>query len=450
MKDILNRIRSRQLLLVGLVIIIIYNLPYIVLGENSWFNFGYDSLDSNVIWYKILVESGKFFSSNNIIIEPALSGLPRLSYPNEFSIQLWLYYFLNPVSAYIVNIILIQAIAFVGMFLLLPEIKRNGSIYLILGVALVYSMLPFWPHAGLSVAGLPLVYYGYLRVNNKPFQSYLILLVYTLYSSFVVTGIFLIVILLLLVIYEWIKNKAFNKFKIIYVAVMLFLFLVTNYRLIFSTFSDSFISHRVDVVFSNISFSESVSMFITLLVKEYGHNFIGKTPLVIIILGFLLVEFFSNRKEFKNNTTLFNILLLIVFLSFLSILFRNSAFRDFYINIFTFLRTIQLQRFYWLLPPLFYILLFLVLDKAVLKKKGIYIVILIFLFQLTYVASRNATYRQLIKTEILGRESGMITFNQFYSVNLYKEINNFINKPQSNYRVASIGLQPAAALYNGF
>ena len=449
-KNFLENINSRQLLLFGFLVIFIYNLPYIILGENSWFNFGYDSLDSNVIWFKILVESGNIFSSNDSVLYPALSALPRLSYPGEFSIELWLYYFLNPASAYIANIILIQAIAFAGVFLLLHEIKRNGSIYLIFLIALIYSMLPFWPHAGLSVAGLPLVYYGYLQVNKKPFLAYLILLVYILYSSFVITGLFLIAILLLIVFYQWIKNKELNKQGVIYIAVMLFLFLVTNYRLILSTFSDSFTSHRVDVVFAETSFLDSVSMFMALLVKEYGHNFIGKSPIVVILIVFLLVEFFSRRKEFKSNIQLFNVILLIVFLSFLSALFQNTAFRDFYISIISFLRTIQLQRFYWLLPPLFYILLFLVLDKLVVKKKGVYIVSLILLFQFSYVASRNATFRQIIKTKILGSESGMITFKEFYSPDLYAEINQYIGKTQDTYRVASIGLQPAAALYNGF
>jgi hypothetical protein len=450
MKKFLENINSRQLIFIGFVVIFIFNLPYIILWENSWFNFGYDSLDSNVVWFKLLVESGKIFSQNNTIIEPALSGLPRLAFPDEFSIELWLYYFLSPVSAYIANIILIQAFAFLGMFLLLRKIKRNGSVYLIFTIALVYSMLPFWPHAGLSVAGLPLIYYGYLQLNTKPFESYLILFVYVFYSSFVITGLFLIAVLFLLILYHWIKNKELNKQGLIYVVVMLFLFLATNYRLFVSVFVDHFISHRVDVVFIQRLFSDSVSMFIALLVKEYGHNFIGKTTIVIIVLGYLIIEFFWKRKEFKKNAILFNVILLIITLSFLSALFRNTAFRDFYISIIPFLNTIQLQRFYWLLPPLFYVLLFLVLDKFIVKKKGVYIVSLILLFQFAYVASRNATYRQVLKTKILGRETERITFRKFYSPDLYAEINQYIDKPQNSYRIASIGLQPAAALYNGF
>ncbi|GAA3312748.1 hypothetical protein GCM10020331_001250 [Ectobacillus funiculus] len=42
------------------------------------------------------------------------------------------------------------------------------------------------------------------------------------------------------------------------------------------------------------------------------------------------------------------------------------------------------------------------------------------------------------------------SFRQFYSEHLFQEIKNYIGKPQQSYRVASIGLHPAIAQYNGF
>jgi hypothetical protein len=42
------------------------------------------------------------------------------------------------------------------------------------------------------------------------------------------------------------------------------------------------------------------------------------------------------------------------------------------------------------------------------------------------------------------------TFKEFYSESLFQEIKDHIDRPQEEYRVASIGLHPAIAQYNGF
>jgi len=43
-----------------------------------------------------------------------------------------------------------------------------------------------------------------------------------------------------------------------------------------------------------------------------------------------------------------------------------------------------------------------------------------------------------------------ITYAQFYSKNLFQNIEKFINKDQSSYKVVSIGIHPSIASYNGF
>jgi len=42
------------------------------------------------------------------------------------------------------------------------------------------------------------------------------------------------------------------------------------------------------------------------------------------------------------------------------------------------------------------------------------------------------------------------SYEEFFSVALFKEIENFIGRPKSEYRVVSIGLHPGISLYNGF
>jgi hypothetical protein len=61
----------------------------------------------------------------------------------------------------------------------------------------------------------------------------------------------------------------------------------------------------------------------------------------------------------------------------------------------------------------------------------------------------NHNTKQVVK-KVIGMENRNISYNQFYSSDLFEDIKNFINKPQDSYRVVSVGLYPAVPLFNGF
>jgi hypothetical protein len=42
------------------------------------------------------------------------------------------------------------------------------------------------------------------------------------------------------------------------------------------------------------------------------------------------------------------------------------------------------------------------------------------------------------------------SFNNYFSENLFSQVKQYIGKPEQSYKVASIGLHPSVALYNGF
>ena len=43
-----------------------------------------------------------------------------------------------------------------------------------------------------------------------------------------------------------------------------------------------------------------------------------------------------------------------------------------------------------------------------------------------------------------------LDFDDFFSEDLFSEVNRFINKPQNSYKVIGYGLDPSVLLYNGF
>jgi len=51
---------------------------------------------------------------------------------------------------------------------------------------------------------------------------------------------------------------------------------------------------------------------------------------------------------------------------------------------------------------------------------------------------------------LVGRSRDLPSFRQFYSEDLFASIARYIRRPLSSYRVASVGLHPDVAAYNGF
>lgn len=443
--NILNKYKKERFLaIIALFVIFVINLPYLILGDNFYPQFGYDNLDSNIIIKKLLIDSENIFSKSSEIIEQPLSGIPRIAFGSEFSITNLLHYLFDTPVAYVVNVLLIQLSGFIGMILFLRKKYARNSIFIIYSVALIFSQLPFWPNAGISLAGIPLLFYAYLIFGERKTLSLSIVILYILYSSFVLTGIFLICLFWMFVFYK-IATKTKYKNLLIFTSIFTILYPLTEYRLIIFMLNPLFISHRSELVKSIFSVNKSMSVFGKILFTEYGHNV--KKPFIISFTA-IIVIFLANIKKLKIHKDVYKYCSIIVLLAFFSVAAKTEIGLSLS-SIIKPLEMIQLQRFYWLLPPLFYILFFLVL-REIWKTKFKVLVFILLVIQFGLIFQKNTNFKQFIKTEVLKKEAGVLSFNEFYSKDLYLEINDYIGKPQDSYRVVSVGLQPAVALYNGF
>ena len=99
-----------------ILILFLYLSPFF-LAENT-FVLIHDNLDSNIVTYKVLSESGMIFGSSFSIVKQFMN-VPRVSLGSELDFILWLFYFFKPFTAFAINQTLIRLIAFIGMYLLL-------------------------------------------------------------------------------------------------------------------------------------------------------------------------------------------------------------------------------------------------------------------------------------------------------------------------------------------
>ncbi|HXB10506.1 MAG TPA: DUF6044 family protein, partial [Bacteroidia bacterium] len=225
--------------IIALVVLLVYLSPNIFLPSHAHYLI-HDNLDSNVVWYKMLSQSGLLFAPNQAVFYNTLDGIPRGCMPTEIDIYVLLYSFLPALLAYNINIIFMHLIAFIGMYKLLrdylfKESWRAHKTY----IALAFALISFWPSGELSVAGQPIVVWAFLNLLNKDYslKNWTILMLFPFYSGgFVFSNLFLgIALFIFLLAYSTLtKSWSFKPFMALFIFYTLAV--VSDYRLFIMQF----------------------------------------------------------------------------------------------------------------------------------------------------------------------------------------------------------------------
>jgi hypothetical protein len=459
----------------------------------------YDNLDSNVVWYKILSESGKLFAENNSMIPNMLNGLPRSSYGSEFDLLLWLYVFFSPKIAYILNEFLTHLVAFFGMYLLLSRyfiVGHSPYRYLFIYLGTIYfAILPFWTGAGITTASLPLTTYVLLDIHYRrdKFWHWIYLFLLPFYSSFVLLymfyiiygGIFLGIVSLKNHKVDW---RLFNALLLLCV-----LFLLKDYRLIYSMFFDStYISHRTEFdVFFNANALETYRLTLVKFLQGHIPHAQGLQQLYLIPISViaLTLSLVPRRFTHRESMLLWTIILLsfaaniwydllvnryslflIFLLSLLLILTKNRhsplawtflviLLIDTFSSLFQYhglkwlteylplLKSLNFVRFYFIEPMLLAVLLIYSLNVFINKLSYTPTFALLFLMvQFSFSLDQSPYQTKIIRD--------YLSFEEYYDPSLFDKIKKdlhkeFSQKPLSEIHVINYGIEPAVALYNG-
>lgn len=454
----------------------------------------YDNLDSNIVWFKILAQSGMIFSENDTIVPNMMNGLPRLSYGSEFNAMLWLYYFFSPIYAYSVNTVLIHLVAFISMFVLIRDyIIKEHTTYryaIIYCTALIYALQPFWPSLGLSIAALPLVTYTLANIyyNKSTYKDWVLLVLLPFYSSFVLVYLFYLVFaFIFLVINSFIKKSIHTKF-LLALCVMGTVYILIEYRLFTALLlDDGFISHRIEF---NVFFTQTLGKTLKDFTQFFlhGHTTHLHSLYMPFLLPIVLLSLFSqvlkpyNKKAslfifiifiaslyldiwtdlltnvytpfalifsitflilFKNQLSLLDSGLLIVIL--LSALYSFSFYDGFrpIIEVFPIFKSFSLARASFLQPLVWGIVIAMSL-KVLFEKYNfsIFLILILILLQIQH-SFKNSFFTQ-------NQHKGYLSFENYFAPDLFEKIKDAIPEKLQDIRVVSFGIEPAVSLYNGF
>jgi len=435
-------------IIISIIIIIIPFLSFIILGQDSFLPIG-DGLDSNHIYLKIHAQNIKNKIGSDDFPQPV--GGVKKHKDIIISPILLLFILFPPLTAEVINKLLISLIAYFGMLILLlylnPQAKKTKfDFFWVNGIALAYSLCYFWPYAGISVAGLPLIFYAYITSDEKPLRSILISAFYAWYSDLALVGMFLLVVLAIYELVQIIK-KGFRPKKILFIALLAIFYILFNTSLILSVIDPLFVSHRAE--FNLVKMYDSIKDAAILAAKMFlfnvGHNSGYPTLIIISFIATMIILLYKKKPIPQMAKKLLFLYIAIILISFL---LNNKIWVSFQQHI-PVLKMLQLQRFYWLLLPIQYLIFYITLSCLNdLRMRKVLTIILVLQIGILYYHINHNT-KQVVK-KVIGMENRNISYNQFYSSDLFEDIKNFINKPQDSYRVVSVGLYPAVPLFNGF
>ncbi|MFD2617146.1 DUF6044 family protein [Terrilactibacillus laevilacticus] len=435
--------KETKYMIVACIVLIVYLSPLYILGGNAHIRI-HDNLDSNITWYKILTQSGELFGSINSTIPQVINGIPRNTFGTEFSGIVWLHALFPTMVAYALSQTLTRVFAFIGMYLLLKKhfIKDPDLSFIRVGVSLAFALTPFWPSGMLSTLGMPLALWAFLNIrsNQSTWKDWLTLTLLPFYSSFVLGFFFFLTAMGFVWIRDVIVNRKWNIRFLLSTAYMTTIYLIIEYRLVYSLIIPEAPTSRNEFVSSTLSLPHTIKLIFKNYLLGHTHDMTLHTPFLPLLFIALWMVF--KRKTWVSDKRFVFLMGLNFILSVWYAFWFYKGWEPLKERI-SLLNTFNFARFHFLRPLVIYLLLALSCQMLwKLRGKWRKIAIIFLSFQIIFLF----LYNEEIRYRVIGEPS----VNQFYSTHLFNKIDHYIGKPKSSYRVASIGIHPSIAQYNGF
>lgn len=435
------------------ILLFVFFFPLVFMPNQALFLI-HDNLDSNVVWYKRLAESGLMFGAGNAVVDFTMGGIPRDCLPSEWNVERLLYYFFTPQWAYTLNYILIHCIAFVGMRLLIKNYISNAPVIFNL-VSLAFALLPFWPSGGITVAGLPFLGYSLLNIfkNKSITKDWFFILFFPFYSSLafgnlfsfpLVFAFYLLCVLLRKLNFKWMH---FIAFVILGISTI-----ITEYRLL-NLLLSGFESNRLaDIpnVDSFMNFKGIVGS--TLLAFAFGHYHFHSLHFLIAVFVVLFTGYYIIKRDKEEHKMRVAILFVLGIgaLSFITIFLNNFDVKGFFGEWFPKVSV----RFWVVYPLIWYAVFALTADYTYKLNKRITTVILglqvifvmFLLYPKDYFGSRYA--ENIFANTIVSNSDESQKWKEYYRVKEFDLLKKQVPDITDQY-VVRVGIIPEILQYNG-
>ena len=441
---------------IGILITVVFFLPYFVLGDGCIFEIN-DQLDESIMNYML---PARHLWDGSTIYPEMLNGVNASGMQPSAVLFLPLYRLISARTAFLTQYIICFLAAFSGMYLLVKEITDSSILAMIAGGC--FCVLPLYPVYGLSEFGIPLILYGALCLwkQKNVIWGLLITVVFGLTSHLVYTGYVVLGFWVIALVYALAKKKKNQWFPIGF-AVLFAIYVLVNRALIreilFGT--GSYISHREEMVSSATPFFET---FWNVFQNSAQHAPSLHKYLILPIVLFLILGAFCKKEETDRNiykAAVINFLFLIAIALFYAFC-HLSAVVDWKNNATGFLHYFQMHRVYWLYPAAWYLEFAWAAAvpwrtkvphmDARMRVGKLAVILICLLPTLQLLKVNSGMYLNVNQINNGSDVTGYISWESWFAEDLMQEIDDAIGRDKSTYRVAHLGISPAPSLMHGF
>ncbi len=479
--------------LLGILAVLFMGIPYFILGKDSIFVY-HDQLDGEVIAY--LLQARHLWDGSSVLPE-FMNGAAKTALTMPAPACVLLYRMLPAELALACMQILGSFTGYVGMYLLIRWAgegadglrERKGLVsFLAMTVGCMYAYLPFLPVYGLSQYGLPLLLYCILRLGekgqskNSVISCYVYILLFGVNSSLVLSGFAVLGIWALAELVTLLRRH-FSGRQVIAWGLLLLTYILENGALLSQIFAGQgkVVSHKTEYTLSPVSFFDQ---FVTNFLQGGQHSVDYHGGILVVLLLAAVALLLKKRAVEKNGLSGEKrlcgslVLSLVVILGFAA----AAALWDSSIGIAVrsrlgALKGFQANRVLWLSPCLWYFILgcsLLVLteqlparrtdagqttekQKKARKGSAIALVMAAAALLFTMITAGRILLSSNLKPnlqKVVNRNYAAMSFRNYYAIDVLDQVQEYLREQcgeePEEYRIVSLGIDPAAALYHGF
>ncbi|GAB3636380.1 DUF6044 family protein [Hymenobacter arcticus] len=445
--------------------LLLFLLPVLLLGRHGYVLI-HDNLDTEISLAYLLTKLHLAFAYGTHVLVPQLmNGLPRNALRPGLSGTVLIFSIFQgqPLVAYLVHQVLVRALGLLAMYWLLRRygLARPEQRGLAAAVALAWATLPLYTIYGLTVMGQPALLRAALdlRQGRNRGVAWLVCAAFPLWSIFVYVGPFIAVVwgglLLLDVARRGRAAWAGTVRGAVGLGLLLSMYVVVEWPLFYSLLvAKQFVSHREEFDFVRllphgvgVGLKESLRYF--WLGQYHASPFFR--GVVLLAVGVVLARLTPARRQLlcrRVGVVLLALAGVSLFCGFapqLAMLYQKQL---------PLLHAFTLNRFHFLMSLTWFGLLALALRELpatpAAQRLGYGLVALQFVVALPL----NSEYVYNLRI-IAGRpKADAPSYAAFVAPDLFNQAKDFIflqtGQRPAAYRVASLGLPPAAAQLNDF
>lgn len=431
---------------IGLLLLIIPYFLWFIQGENSYVLI-HDNLDQQFTNLVLLSDSCSQNSFDlSAQIPNVMNGIPRYTLGSCLNYSVLLFNIFSPFNAYILNSLLVHLIGYIGLYHLLKHrfmLKTSVSVV----VSFLFSVLSYYHLIlGIAISGQAILLFSFINFKERQQSLYdwFIIALFPFFSSMIFTLPYFLPVLLIMPAIRKSKKYKFNHRYYFALLLLIVISLLIEYQLLYGLLIDSFQSHRVEMNRYMIEGFPSITNSFRTLIKNllWTRYHSGKFLTLPIILSFLLL------KLAKNNISKIAVKILLLILSISTLVSLYYHLYSFLQN-FTLIKIVNIDRFTFLMPLMWMIVLAYVLDALDLKKVfGKLLFAIIVSIQLFCIIIFNKEFVFNVKL-LVNQPIFEPTYQQFFATDIFNDVHNYLEN-ENHFNVISIGLFPSIAQFNNF